>query len=817
MVTSKKIVFKSYDHKKWKYLLFFSFMLFSFAYGNITDRPKIGLVLSGGGAKGFAHIGTLKMLDSLQISIDYIVGTSMGGIAGALYAIGYNGHDMENFVQRCDWKEIFSDKPRRTELPYFVRKETGKYQLVFGLKGIKPVTPSGLIYGQKVSLLFSSLTFPYENINDFDKLPIPFRCVAVDLVTGNQVVLKSGSLAKAMRATMAIPTIFSPVEWGDSLLIDGGFSNNLPINVVKEMGADIVIAVDVESPLKKRKRLNTALSILEQTIGLLGLEQRRKNEKLADIHIRPDLTGFTTGDFDNDKIKKIVQRGIEAAQKNKNQFVSLKKKHQLHRMEDPTIIDLANKHPRIYDLQITGHTALPFSFIYEQLNTKPADSLNLSILKGRIAEMKALGYFEKISYKIVPLSDNDIRLIIYVKEKQKPLIFGIRIDGNKTLPFSFIYQLLGIKPGTQLDTDILNRRIMEMYGLGYFEYIKYEIELMGENKVLLKLKVKELPSQRLRVGLRYDDYHKLVGVVNVLGVNLFVPGLRFENELQFAGFIKLNSKIYYPARTLNLPIYPFANFGFRDVPINIFDCTTGDIVASYKDRSTHFGFGLGLLFAKSFNTEIEYQHEYMNITPNIAFPDPTIFPTWKDKLRKLQISMTWDMLDDVLLPRSGYKISGYYEGSFNKLKSDLDYFYIWASANIYHTFFRQHTARLFMFCGTSRSSPIYKLLNLGKPEFFVGMEYDQLYGSQISILRFDYRYQYKKDVFFKLMANVAFNLKYNQPQVTVKPYDVTGFGVGVKLLSPVGPIEVIFSRGDKVFVGPRKKQNLVYIILGYKF
>jgi predicted acylesterase/phospholipase RssA len=801
----------------WKSIFILSLFWISLTYANPNDRPKIGLVLSGGGAKGFAHIGTLKMLDSLQIPIDYIVGTSMGGIAGALYAIGYNGHDLEKLVQRSDWKEIFSDEPPRTELPYFVRKETGKYQLVFGLKGLKPVTPSGLIYGQKVSLLFSSLTFPYENINDFDKLPIPFRCVAVDLVTGNQVVLKSGSLAKAMRATMAIPTVFSPVEWGDSLLIDGGFSNNLPINVVIEMGADIVIAVDVESPLRKRKRLNTALSILEQTIGLLGLEQRRKNEKLADIHIRPDLTGFAAGDFDNDKIKKIVQRGIDAAQKNINQFVTLKKKHQLQRMEDPAIIDLANKHPRIFDLQITGHTALPFSFIYKQLNIKPVDSLNLTILKGRIAEMKASGYFENISYKIVPLSENDIRLIIHVKEKQKPLIFGITIKGNKSLPFSFIYHLLGIKPGTQLDTENLNRRIMEMYGLGYFEYVKYEIEPMGENKVLLNLEVKELPSQRLRIGLRYDDFHKLVGVVNVLGVNWLLPGLRFEDELQFAGFIKFDSKIYYPARTLNLPVYPLVNFGFRDVPINIFDGITGDLIASYKDRSTHVGLGLGLLFAKSFNIEIEHQHEYMNITPNIAFSDPSLFPTWKDKLRKLQVSLTWDTLDDVLLPRSGLKIRGLYEGSFKKLKSDLEYSYIWASANFYRTFFLRHTARLFAFYGTSRSSPIYKLLNLGKPEFFVGLEYDQLYSSQISILRFDYRYQYKKDIFIKLIANVAFDLEYKLPGVSVKPYNVSGFGVGVKLLSPVGPIEVTFSRGDKVFLGPRKKQNLIYFALGYKF
>jgi predicted acylesterase/phospholipase RssA len=802
---------------KWKFILLLSLFCISSSFANSIDRPKIGLVLSGGGAKGFAHIGTLKMLDSLQIPIDCIVGTSMGGIAGALYAIGYNGHDQENLIHRSDWQEIFSDNPPRTELPYFVRKETGKYQLEFGINGLKPVTPSGLIFGQKVSLLFSSLTFPYEKINDFDKLPIPFRCVAVDLVTGNQVVLKSGSLAKAMRATMAIPTVFSPVEWGDSLLVDGGISNNLPIDVAKKMGADIIIAVDVESPLKKRDELNTALSILEQTIRMLGIEQRKKNEKLADIHIRPDLTGFTTGDFENKKIIKIVQRGIEAAHKNIDQFVTLKNKHHLHRMEDPTILDIANKHPRIFDLQITGHTALPFSFIYEQLNIKPADRLDLTILKQRITELKALGYFEKISYKIVPLSEDDIQLVVHVKEKQKPIIFNITVKGNKILPFSFIYHLLGINPGMRLDTKDLNRRIMKMYGLGYFEYVKYEIEPVGDNNVLLNLEVKELPNNRLRIGLRYDDFYKLVGVVNVLGVNWLIPGLRIEDEIQFAGFIKLKSKIYYPTRTLKVPVYPFANFGFKDVPTNIFDLVNGDVIASYKDRSTYFGFGTGVLLAKSINAEIEYQQEYMNVAPNIAFSDPIMFPTWKDNIRKMQASFTWDTIDDVLLPRKGFRIKGYYEKSSKWLGSDLDYSLLWASLNFHHTIFRRHTGRVFAFYGTSRNIPVYKFLNLGHPDFFVGLDYRQLSASQVSALRFDYRYEYKNDIFFKLMANIAFDLEYEFDLVPAFPHDLLGFAAGVKLLSPIGPIEVIFSRGDKAFLGPRQKQNLIYFILGYKF
>lgn len=194
----------------YRFLKIFILLLLScqaaFASGlDITQRPKIGLVLSGGGAKGFAHIGTLKMLDSLNIPVDCIAGTSMGGIIGALYAIGYTGLDLEKLADRDDWQEIFTDVPPRQSLPFFQKEQEGKYQLEFGLRGFKPIAPSGLIFGQRLSLLFSSLTFPYERITDFDRLPIPFRGVAVDLVTGNEVVIKNGSLAKAMRAIMPFP------------------------------------------------------------------------------------------------------------------------------------------------------------------------------------------------------------------------------------------------------------------------------------------------------------------------------------------------------------------------------------------------------------------------------------------------------------------------------------------------------------------------------------------------------------------------------------------------------------------------------------
>ena len=203
------------------------------------------MVLSGGGSKGFAHIATLKALDSLNIPIDYIAGTSFGAIVGAMYALGYSGKQIEKMALATDWYEVQNDEPERKFLPYFRKKDTGKYQLDFGLKGVKPVAPTGLIYGQKIILELSKWTRNYEQVYDFDKFPIPFRCNAFDIISGKEVIIKEGSLANALRASISIPTIFAPVEWGDALLVDGGVANNLPVDIVKDMGADIILAIDV--------------------------------------------------------------------------------------------------------------------------------------------------------------------------------------------------------------------------------------------------------------------------------------------------------------------------------------------------------------------------------------------------------------------------------------------------------------------------------------------------------------------------------------------------------------------------------------------
>ncbi len=799
------------------FLLLESIGCFVYAGDHLEKRPSIGLVLSGGGAKGFAHIGVLKMLDSLKIPVDFIAGTSMGAIIGGLYSIGYKGADLEQLAYRSDWEEIFTDKPPRKMLPYFEKKQTGRYQLEFYLKGVKPIPPSGLIYGQKVLLLFTSLTFPFERVKNFDQLPIPFRCVAVDLVSGNEVVLRRGSLAKALRATMAIPTAFSPVEWGDSLLIDGGLMNNLPADVAKKMGADIIIAVDVESPLKSRSELNTAIDVLNQTVTLLGIERKRKNLQFVDLLIKPNVRGFTTADFESEKIRRLLQIGNEAAKEALPRLVALKEKYHLNRLFDEVDVRIVADSAKIFDIQVTGNKSIKSKSILSRLEISPGQTLDSKALEKSIAALKSTGLFRKISYEIVPYGENQVRLFLRVVERQKPLIFRVDISGNKHLPFSFIYQLLGFKPGDHLDVERLNRQIMEMYGLGYFEHLEYSIEPALDG-VILKIRVKELPIRRMRVGVRYDNRYRLVGAVSVQATNLILPGVRFENELQFAGLNRFRAKVSYPSRALNFPVYPFLGVEMKDIPTWVFG-SEGFKIASYRDRSFRWGGGIGLQFFKSFDLEIQYQQEYLNIRPDIGFPyKGDGLPIWEEELHQLSFALDIDMLDDVLLPHSGFQINARYEQSFQKLKTDLPFKRFEISGDFYFSPSEKNTLRFFAFYGDgSKDLPIYKYFNKGRPEYFVGLEFDQLTASKLTFFRMDYRYKYKKDIFFKIMGNVTVNSSYRFFGDTYSFNTLYGAGIGVKLLSPIGPMELIFSRGTKNMAGEQKFQNKLYIVMGYKF
>jgi NTE family protein len=283
-----------------------------------AERPKIGLALSGGGARGAAHIGVLRVLEEQRIPIDCIAGTSMGAIIGGLYATGHGVDALERIITETDWEDALNDETPRQDRSFRRKRDDDTY-LIKNKPGVSDdfalQFPSGLIQGQKVDLLLERLTLPVASITDFDEFRIPYRAVAADIATGEEVVIGTGSLATAIRASMSIPGGFAPVRLDGRMLVDGGVANNLPVSVVRDLCADIVIAVDISTPLAKPEELNSVFSIASQLTAFLT--RRNTERQIAsldpdDVLIVPDLSGIDTLDFS--VAIDAVPRGRDATQ-----------------------------------------------------------------------------------------------------------------------------------------------------------------------------------------------------------------------------------------------------------------------------------------------------------------------------------------------------------------------------------------------------------------------------------------------------------------------------------------------------------------------
>lgn len=308
-------------------ILFFVLVIACTLPSYTQNRKKVGLVLSGGGAKGVAHIGALKVIEEAGIPIDYIAGTSMGAIVGGLYAIGYTPHQLDSMVKSQNWSFLLSDEPQRATKTFMEKEDDSKYVLTLPFtKTPKEVIPDGIIKGQNLESLFTNLTIGYHDSINFNKLPIPYACVAVDLVEGREIVFHSGKLATVMRASMAIPAAFTPVRLGNMVLVDGGLINNFPVDVALDMGADIIIGVDVQNEPKKDDPVATVTAMIDKMSGMLSKGAFDKNLKNVDLYIKVDVEGYNAASFNTHALDTLNNRGEFAARSKWDGLIQLKKK-----------------------------------------------------------------------------------------------------------------------------------------------------------------------------------------------------------------------------------------------------------------------------------------------------------------------------------------------------------------------------------------------------------------------------------------------------------------------------------------------------------
>lgn len=410
-----------------KLLLLVSLLIFtqiSLGQDNNTQnkRPKVGLVLSGGGAKGLAHIGVLKVIDSLNIKIDYIAGTSMGAIVGGLYASGYNANQLDSIFSNIDVDALLQDYTPREAKSFYEKRNDEIYALTLPFNKFKLGLPSGLSKGLYNFNLISLLTQHVSNVRDFNQLPIPFLCIATDAETGEKMVLDKGILAQCMVASGALPTLYSPVEINGRLLIDGGVIDNYPVEELLAKGVDIVIGVDVQDGLKTRNELKGVTSLLAQINNFSMIEKMEGKQKATNIYIKPDIKGYSVVDFE--KGNEIIVKGKEKAL----EFVKELTPYRNLTSENRNEIVVQDS---IYIKEVDFNKLDNFTraYILGKLKFKRNIKISNSQLQKGISNLNATQNFSAINYYFEKAQDGQ-NLILQLKENENNtfLKFGLHYD-----------------------------------------------------------------------------------------------------------------------------------------------------------------------------------------------------------------------------------------------------------------------------------------------------------------------------------------------------------------------------------------------------
>ena len=550
-----------------------------------SRRPKVGLVLSGGAAKGLAHVGVLKVIEEAGLPIDYIGGTSMGGIVAALYAIGYDADTLSTLVRTVDWDRLLSDDIPRRELSIEEKPDYDRFVASFPLRERKVKLPAGVVTGQNIENLFAELCAHVFDIRDFNKFPIPFLCVSVDVEDGNEVVHRKGSLPAAMRATMAIPSVFTPEEIDGKLLIDGGVLNNFPVDHVRDMGADILIGVNVGyQPFTAKDEFNF-LKVMEQTVFLTSQKRSEENIKLCDIYIEPDITGYSSTSFTAGEA--LIDRGERAA---REQFDRLKAlADSLNRIQ-PVPYAVPSFEPLdsvlISEIQIDGVVKVSNRLIMGKLNLHILEKTTPRQISDAVDNLYSSLYFEKVTFELEPeyieLLGPTVKLKIKVKERKGgQLMVGLNYNttykASITLNTTFRNVLLN---GTKLS---LNAALGEnQYFLARFEKNNgwrpgFVVDVKGQNFDL------NIYTNGIKQGtLDYADMGTAVYTRSIIGksyefgfggevervtlrpdVGEVLPDREAGNYYNLLGYIDLDTydNRFFPASGTRFnALYKFVNF-----------------------------------------------------------------------------------------------------------------------------------------------------------------------------------------------------------------------------------------------------------------
>lgn len=457
-----------------KILLIITAMLMSGAVyaqndSTVINRKRVAVVLSGGGAKGMAHIGVLKVLEKAGIPIDIVTGTSMGSIIGGLYAIGYNANALDSMVRKQDWSYVITDKENLSNQSINDRKKQNTYLFTSGLTfGKRDMNAGGIIKGKNLAELFQQLCMGYTDSLDFTHdLRIPFSCVATNIIDNSEVDFHSGRLPQAMRASMSIPAAFAPVRMGDMVLVDGGLKNNYPADIARQMGADIIIGVTVQGAPKVAEDMGGTMSILSQIIDVNCKNKVEENLAITDLHLQVNTKGYGSASFTTAAIDTLIRRGEELAMSHWDDIIALKQRIGIDDTFRPTILQplrpkvLTEKlHVKSYTFE--NMTAPAERFIRQKFHLNKTDSIDAKLQQAITTSMRVDLFYQTAECRLIPDGD-DVRVVLSAGERKSvQLHAGARYDIEEHAAVQLGLDI-PMKTAVPINTDFtlrLGKRIM---------------------------------------------------------------------------------------------------------------------------------------------------------------------------------------------------------------------------------------------------------------------------------------------------------------------------------------------------------------------
>ena len=434
-----------------------------------AKRKKVGVVLSGGGAKGMAHIGVLKVLEKAGIPVDIVTGTSMGSIIGGLYSIGYNATALDSVARAQDWSYVISDKEDLRNQSLRDRLKQYTYIFTTGLTiGKRDMNAGGLIKGKNLAELFQQLCTGYTDSLDFSKdLPIPFACVATDIIDNSEVDFHSGRLSQAMRSSMSIPGAFSPVRIGERVLVDGGLKNNYPADIAREMGAEIIIGVTVQGDPKVAEDMGGTMSIISQIVDVNCKNKVEENLAITDLHMRVDTKGYGSASFSAEAIDTLIRRGEEEAMRHWDEIIALKQRIGIDDSFQPTILhplrpQVMTEKQRVTSYTFENMTPQAERFLRQKFHLQKNDSIDAKISQQITTCMRTDLFYQTAECRFVPDGDG-VRVIISAGiRKTVQLHAGMRYDTEEHASLQVSAEIPW-KTSTPVNSDItlrLGKRMM---------------------------------------------------------------------------------------------------------------------------------------------------------------------------------------------------------------------------------------------------------------------------------------------------------------------------------------------------------------------